>query len=75
MPKDLLNTAFAALLQNIRPPEQTPPELAMADQMAAAGIPAAGKQRQLRSIFDRLAKQKASGQDHLLPLKKLLSYL
>ena len=71
MPKDLLNTAFAALLQNIRPPDRTSPEITLADQMAAGGIAASGKQRQIRSIFDRLGSDRKSGPDHWLPLKAM----
>lgn len=71
MTKDVLNTAFAALLQDIRPPDIPLPALGLADKMAAGGVSSAGKQQQIRSVFDRLGSGRKTGESHLLPLREL----
>ena len=51
MTKDVLKTAFSALLQDICPPDETAPLLRTADEMASGGVPDTGEQRQLQKCF------------------------
>ena len=71
MTKEVLKTAFDALLRDILPPDSPSPGLTLADEMASGGLAASAKEPQIRSIFDSLGTARAKDQNHLLPLKEM----
>ena len=71
MTKEVLKTAFAALLRDILSPDSPSPGLTLADEMASGGLAASANEPQLRSIFDSLGTARTKPKNHLLPLREM----
>ena len=71
MTKEVLKTAFGALLRDILPPDSPSPGLTLADEMASGGLSESAKEPQIRSIFDSLGTARAKDKNHPLPLKEM----